>query len=460
MSNEQIQKAIDFVQQHQDAIIDGYKRLLQFPSISADPAYADDIKACAAWIVSELTRIGFDNAQVIPTAGHPVVYADWLHAGDDKPTVLVYSHYDVQPVDPLHLWDSEPFEAEVRDGRLYARGATDNKAGIWGNLKTFEAMLASTGELPLNVKVMFEGEEESGSPSMQPFVAGNKELLQADIMLNCDGGFDRENPRLAYAGRGIISADVYVKGPKADLHSGMFGGVVQNPLHVAAQIMASFHDSEGRIAIAGFYDEVEGINEAERQRIESGWQAERNESIAGTPLSWGRGIASDAERAMVYPTLDVNGMWGGYQGPGTKTIIPSEAHIKITMRLVPGQNLGSIAESFLDHVEQFSTETVKVEAKVNQEGWPFKLVTDGPYLEAVQSAMEATTGHRATLVRTGGSIPILGMFNRLFDMPITGYSYGEGDGIHSPNEYVELDAFFLALQGGIRVYHNLGAVEK
>ncbi|MCB9458741.1 MAG: dipeptidase [Anaerolineaceae bacterium] len=460
MSNEQIQKAIDFVQQNKDTIVAGYKELLHFPSISADPAYADDIKACAEWIVSELTRIGFDNAHVIATDGHPVVYADWLHAGDDKPTVLVYSHYDVQPVDPLHLWHSEPFEAEVRDGRLYARGATDNKAGVWGNLKTFEAMLASSGELPLNVKVMFEGEEESGSPNMQPFVESHQEMLRADVMLNGDGGFHRTEPRMAYAGRGIISAEVYVKGPKADLHSGMFGGVVQNPLHVAAQIIASFHDSDGRVTLSGYYDDVQAIDEVERDRINSGWQADRNEEIAGVPLAWGRGIASDAERAMVYPTLDVNGMWGGYQGPGGKTIIPSEANIKITMRLVPGQNLGSIAESLIDHVESFATDTVNVEVKVNQEGWPFKMVMDGPYLEAVQSALEATTGHRATLVRTGGSIPILGMFNRLFDMPITGYSYGEGDNIHSPNEYVELDAFFLALEGGIRAYHNLSAISK
>jgi acetylornithine deacetylase/succinyl-diaminopimelate desuccinylase-like protein len=307
---------------------------------------------------------------------------------------------------------------------------------------------------------MFEGEEESGSPSMEPFVAGNKDLLKADVMLNCDGGFDPEKPQMSYAGRGIVSAEITVKGPKADLHSGMFGGIVQNPLHVAADIIASFHDETGRVQIPGYYDAVASIDEAERARINAGWQPDKAKEDAGVELSWGSAIAPDSERATVYPTVDINGMWGGYQGPGGKTIIPAEAGFKVTMRLVPDQNPAEIAKAFKAYVEGFATETVQISLEVRQEGWPFALVTEGAYVEAVQSALEATIGKRAQMVRTGGSIPILGMFNRLIGVPITGYAYGEGENIHSPNEYVVLDTFFQALEGGIRMYHNLAAVGK
>jgi len=458
MVTDKIKTAVDYLHHHREDVLEGYIKLLSFPSISADPAYAREVQQCAQWIVAQLEHMGFENCRTIETDGHPVVYADWLHAGDDKPTVLVYAHYDVQPVDPLPLWNSEPFAAEIRDGKLYARGATDNKAGVWGNLKVFDAMLATDDELPLNIKIMFEGEEESGSPNMEPFVEANKELLQADVMLNCDGEFNPQRPRVAYAGRGIVSAEVRLTGPKADLHSGMYGGIVQNPLHVAAKIIAAFHDDVGRVQIPGYYDSVQAIDDAERKRINAGWQSDTMRNVAGVDLTWGNAIAPESERANVYPTVDVNGMWGGYQGPGGKTIIPAEAGFKVTMRLVPDQNPIAIAQAFKVFVEGFATDTVQVRVEIRQEGWPFALVTDGPYVEAVQSALEVTIGNRAQLVRTGGSIPILGMFNRLMAMPITGYGYGEGDNIHSPNEYVVVDSFFQALEAGIRLYHNFAKV--
>ncbi|MGB1286446.1 MAG: dipeptidase [Aggregatilineales bacterium] len=460
MSDAKIKGAMDFIHHNREESLEGFIKLLSFPSIGADPAYDKDTRKCAEWIVEELKRIGFENCKVIKTDGHPVVYADWLHAGDDKPTVLVYDHYDVQPVDPLPLWDSEPFEAEIRDGKLYARGATDNKAGVWGNMQVFEAMLAADGKLPLNVKLMFEGEEESGSPSMEPFVAANTELLQADVMLNCDGGFDPEKPEVAYAGRGIISAQVKVTGPRADLHSGMFGGAVQNPLHVAGKIIASFHDDDGRVTLPGYHDDVLAIDDAERKRIEAGFDLERAEEVAGVALTWGDSIAPAAERATVYPTLDINGMWGGYQGPGNKTIIPAEAGFKVTMRLVPNQNPVAIAETLKSYIESFATDTIQIEVAIGQASYPFALVTEGVYVEAAQSALEATIGKRAEQVRTGGSIPILGMFNRLMDMPIIGYGYGEGKNIHSPNEYIVVDSFFQAMEAGIRMYHNLADAGK
>ncbi len=457
--SETIQNAIDYIQETQDIILEDYKALLKFPSIGADPAYNDDVQACADWIVEQLKAMGFENCRAIKTKKHPVVYAEWLKAGDDKPTVLVYDHYDVQPVDPLHLWDSEPFEAEIRDGRMYARGASDNKAGVWGNLKVFEAMLKANGELPLNVKIMFEGEEESGSPSIEAFVQENKELLQADVMLNCDGGLKPEDPRIYYAGRGIVSAQVTVTGPKADLHSGEYGGLVQNPLHIAGKIIGSFHDDEGRIQLPGYYDTVVEVSDAEKERIQAGFQGDKMKERAGVDKFWAESIAPEAERATVHPTLDVNGMWGGYQGAGSKTIIPAEAGFKITMRLAPDQDPKVVSQILKTYVEGFATDTVKVSCEIGEEQWYFQLVTDGPYLEAVQDAIEETIGKRAELVRTGGSIPILGVFNRLIGLPITAFGYGDGEGIHSPNENIRVDSFFMALEAGVRLYHNLAEVE-
>lgn len=453
-----IQNAIDYVDETRDKIMEDYKELLRFPSISADPAYTDDIRACANWIVQQFKDMGFDNCHTIETDGHPVVYAEWLKAGDDKPTVLVYDHYDVQPVDPLHLWNSEPFEAEIRDNRLYARGASDNKAGVWGNLKVFEAMLKANGELPVNIKIMFEGEEESGSPSIEPFIEANKDLLKADVLLNCDGGFKPDDPRIYYAGRGIVSAQVKVTGPKADIHSGAFGGIVQNPLHVAGKIIGSFHDDKGRIQLPGYYDTIREADDVEKERIKAGFNEDEMKDQSGVSSFWAESIAPVSERATVYPTLDVNGMWGGYQGPGSKTIIPAEAGFKITMRLAPDQDPHVVSQILKKYVEGFSTEHVKVECNIGEEAWYFRLVTEGPYLEAVQSAIESTVGKRAQLLRTGGSIPILGAFNRMIGLPITAFGYGDGEGIHSPNENIKVDSFFVALQTAIRMYHNFGEI--
>ncbi len=455
-----IRNAIEYLQESRDKIMEDYTELLRFPSIGADPAHADDVRACADWIVSQLEALGFENCESIATDGLPVVYGEWLKAGADKPTVLVYAHYDVQPVDPLPLWHSEPFEAVIRDGKIFARGASDNKAGVWGNLKLFEALLQANGALPVNVKIMFEGEEESGSPSIEAFVEANKERLAADVLLNCDGDFEPDSPQLVYAGRGIVSAEVRVSGPQADIHSGLYGGLVQNPLHVAGKIIGSFHDESGRVLLPGYYDSLNEISATEKERVEAGFQAEEMREGAGVAAFWGETIAPASERATVYPTLDVNGMWGGYQGPGNKTIIPAEAGFKITMRIAPDQDPRVVSQLLKAHVESFATETVSVACSIGEEAWYFQLDTDGPWLEAVQSAIEETVGARAKLVRTGGSIPILGVFNRLIGVPITAFGYGHGEGIHSPNESLDIDAFFISLEAAVRLYQNLGAVEK
>ena len=455
---DSMQNTIDFLQETQDTMMEDYKALLRFPSISADPARAADVRACADWIVGQLEALGFDNCEAIATAGHPVVYGEWLKAGADKPTVLVYAHYDVQPVDPLPLWETEPFEGVIKDRRMVARGASDNKAGVWGNLKVFEALLRTTGALPVNVKIMFEGEEESGSPSIEAFVKANKARLKADVLLNCDGDLSPDSPKYHYGGRGMVTAEVRVSGPSADLHSGLYGGLVENPLHVAGRIIGAFHDRDGRIQAPGFYDDLREASETEKARIQAGFQAEALLSGAGVERFWGDSIAPAAERATVYPTCDITGMWGGYQGPGNKTIIPAEAGFKVTMRLAPDQDPSAISAALKEYVESFSTDTVQVDCQLGEEAWYFELVTEGPWLEAVQSAIEATVGKRAQLVRTGGSIPILGVFNRLIGLPITAFAYGEGEGIHSPNEYLKLDSFYTSLEAAVRLYHNLGAV--
>ena len=350
-----VQNAIDYLHETQDKMMEDYKELLRFPSISADPAYADDVKACADWIVGRLEAMGFDNCEAIATAGLPVVYGEWLRAGADKPTVLVYAHYDVQPVDPLPLWRSEPFEGVIRDGNMVARGASDNKAGVWGNLKVFEAMLGKQmATLPVNVKIMFEGEEESGSPSIEAFVEANKERLQADLLLNCDGNLKPDDPQLTYAGRGIVSAEVRVNGPSADIHSGLYGGLVQNPLHVAGKIIGSLHDEDGRVQLPGYYEGLVEVSAAEKERIAAGFDDDSLKEGAGVERFWGESIAPASERATVYPTLDVNGMWGGYQGAGNKTIIPAEAGFKVTMRLAPDQDPRVVSQLLKRHMSKAS----------------------------------------------------------------------------------------------------------
>lgn len=450
-----IQAALQYANAHRTDFLAGYKTLLSFPSIGADPAHSGDVRACAQWLVAELQRIGLEHCQLMETAGHPVVYADWLHAGDDQPTVLVYDHYDVQPVDPLDLWESDPFTADLRADRLYARGALDNKAGIWGNLKVLEALLAANGALPVNIKLLFEGEEESGSPSIADFLKQHQAHFSADVMLNCDSGVDPAHPKIAYAGRGIVGAEVHIVGPAADLHSGVYGGIVLNPLHVASQIIASFHDNTGRIAIPHFYDAVAAPDADERVRIEQGWSTETMRQLPQRDLRWGASIASIAERATAYPTLDVNGLWGGYQGPGGKTVIPSEAHFKVTMRIVPHQNPHEIAALFKQHVEQFASNQTDVTVTINDTGWYFQQMTDGHYFEAVKRAISSFSDVPPKLFRGGGSIPILGLFNRLTKMPIVEYGYGRGDNVHAPNEYIDLPTFYDALAGGIRLYHYL-----
>lgn len=450
------QPALDYAHTHRDAYLDGFKELLRIPSVSTDPAYKADLERCADWVVAEMTRIGLKNCRAMPTDGHPVVYGEWLDAGADKPTVLIYAHYDVQPVDPLDLWVTPPFEPTLREGNLYARGAVDDKSGVFVNLKALESIFATDGKLPVNVKLFFEGEEESGSPDMHPFVAAHKDLLQADLLILCDGEFDKNQPSITYSGRGIVAAEVKVTGPDHDLHSGMYGGVVHNPLHVVGKIIGSFHDDQGRIQIPGYYDAVRPMTATEQATLDQVWPLTSEHYLAksGTNHYWAEALGSIPVRATAQPTLEVNGMWGGYQGPGTKTVIPSEAGFKVTMRLVSDQDPNVIADMFKQYVLGFASDTASIEVTTMAEGYPLKGLFEGAGVEVVQQAFEATLGKRALMERTGGSIPIAGMFQRELGIPMTHLGLGPGENIHSPNEYIRVDEFYLSIDTVIRLYYN------
>ncbi len=456
-----LQQALDYASDHREAFMQGFNELLAIPSISTDPAYRPEIERCGDWLVAEMQRIGLHNCRKIPTEGQPVVYGEWLDAGADKPTVLVYAHYDVQPVDPLDLWETPPFEPAVRAGKLYARGTADDKCGVWANLKAIETLLAIDGTLPVNVKVFFEGEEETGSPHMASFVAANKDLLQADVLLMCDGGFESDQPKIGYSGRGIVGAEVMITGPDHDLHSGVYGGAVHNPVHMAGKIIGSFHDDAGRVALAGYHDRVRPLPAAELAALHETWKIVGTdiENRAGVKALWGESIASFPERTTALPTLDVNGVWGGYQGAGLKTVLPSKAGFKVTMRLVPDQDPNEIAQMFTNHVLSFATATLDIEVKILTAAWPQAMEFDGPLVEAVQQAYEAVVGKRALLVRVGGSIPIGGMFQRELGIPMTQLGFGAGDNIHSPNEYLILDEFYRGIDTAIHVYYNLATLQ-
>jgi acetylornithine deacetylase/succinyl-diaminopimelate desuccinylase-like protein len=457
-----IQQAIAHARTQHDTYLNGYKQLLRIPSISTDPDHEPDVQRAAQWVANEMTRIGLHNCRPIQGDGHPVVYGEWLQAGDDKPTILIYAHYDVQPVDPLELWESPPFEPTIRDGKLFCRGVIDDKIGVYTNLKAFESMFATQGKLPVNIKCFFEGEEESGSPSMLPFIQQHKELLKADLLLICDGGSPKEQPMIYTGLRGILPAHVTVTCPIRDLHSGSYGGVVRNPIHVVADIISSFHDDEGRLGIAGIYDNLTPLSPKERDQMVEAFDMAlpKMKAETGVKAFWGDAVAPVLERATVLPTLDVNGVWGGYQGPGIKTIIPSQAGFKATMRLVPNQDPARIAQLFAEHVQAFADNTATIEVNFEPGMRGVNMLHDGPVIDAIQNAYEATWGKKALFYRAGGSVPVTSIFQDELDLPVSILGFGVGEGGHSPNEFLWLEHFQMGIESAIHFYERMGEQNK
>ena len=461
MKNTSLQASMDYARAHNHDFIEQYKELLRIPSIGADPTCKPDVLRAAEWIVAEMQQLGIDNCQIMETEGQPAVYGDWLHAGVEAPTLLLYAHYDVQPVDPLDLWVSPPFEPEVRDGRLYARGAVDDKSGVFLHLKAFESIKQANGHLPVNVKFIFEGEEESGSPTMEPFIQAHKDLLSADVAVISDGGSADEYPAMMAAVRGIVTGEVNISGSQRDLHSGSYGGVVHNPAHMVGKIIAALHDDQGRIQIPGFYDAVVPVSAAQQALIEinEAHAIKKAREVTGLDTFWGVPGYTYLERATAQPTCDVNGIFGGYQGPGSKTVLPAEAGFKVSMRLVNDQDPNDIAEKFTAYINSFACDTLEIALRVYSESWPAEVVIAGPIAEAAMRAYTDTWGHKPKLERAGGSVPIIGMFQHVLDIPVVSLGLGHGSNIHSPNEYYDLDYFNKNINTAIHFYFNMAQVK-
>lgn len=425
-----------YIEANKDRFLEELFDLLRIPSVSTDKKFKDEVVKAANFLRSSLLEAGADNVEVCPTQGNPIVYGEKL-IGKDLPTVLVYGHYDVQPADPEHLWLTPPFEPTVREGKIYARGACDDKGQTYMHIKAFEYMMKHE-RLPCNVKFMLEGEEEIGSVHLADFVRANREKLQADVILISDTSMiSNEIPSIATGLRGLSYMEVEVIGPNRDLHSGVYGGAVANPLNVLCEMIASLKDEKGRITIPHFYDKVEELSPAERQAMsEAPFDLETYKKELGIEEVFGEEGYSTLERASVRPTLDVNGIWGGYTGEGAKTVLPSKAQAKISMRLVPHQNSEEISQLFVAHFQAIAPKTVKVNVSFHHGGEPVVVSIDSVAYKAAEKAYEKTFGRKPIPKREGGSIPIVAMFKRELGLDSLLMGFGlDSDAIHSPNEH-------------------------
>jgi acetylornithine deacetylase/succinyl-diaminopimelate desuccinylase-like protein len=429
----------DYQTQNQDRFVQELMELLRIPSVSADSAYKSDVARCADAVRASLLNAGADKAELIQTPGHPIVYGEKI-VDPSKPTVLVYGHYDVQPPDPLELWHSGPFEPVIKEGKLYARGACDDKGQMFMHVKALEVM-AKSGELPCNIKFMIEGEEEVGSSNLGAFLDSHKEMLAADIVLVSDTSMiSMEHPSIESGLRGLAYMEVEVTGPNRDLHSGVYGGAVQNPINALCKMIASLHDENNHITIPGFYDKVQELTDAQKKDLNSAPfdQKEYNEEL-GIGKEWGEKGYSNLERTGTRPTLDCNGIWGGYTGEGAKTVLPSKAFAKISMRLVPNQVSEEISNMFQKHFESIAPESIKVVVRPHHGGEPVVTPTDSPAYQAAAKAIQTTFGKDPIPTRGGGSIPIVALFERILGLKTVLLGFGlDNDNIHSPNEKYDL----------------------
>jgi acetylornithine deacetylase/succinyl-diaminopimelate desuccinylase-like protein len=438
---------IDFINTNRDKYVDELKAYLAIPSISALPEHAADVKRCAAWTADEMRRIGMENVRLVETPGFPVVYGDWLHA-EGAPTILFYGHYDVQPVDPLNLWESPPFEATVRDGEIYARGSADDKGQVFMHFKAIEAHLKQNGKLPCNIKVILEGEEEVGSANLDNFVKDHRDDLKADVVVISDSPmFDRGIPSICYGLRGLVYFQIDLRGTKSDLHSGSFGGAVANPAFVLANILAQMKDRGGHIKIPGFYDDVRPLTEAEREQWKKlPFNEKRYAKELGAPRLWGETGYSTLERVWARPTFEVNGVLSGFTGEGAKTVIPAVAMAKVSMRLVPNQDPDKIAQLFEDYVKKVSPKTVEAKVTRMHGGKPWMTEFDNKYVQAAGRAIKHGFGQEPVFNREGGSIPVVATFQEILGLPSVLFGVGLPDeNAHAPNEKLDLGNF----HGGI-----------
>jgi acetylornithine deacetylase/succinyl-diaminopimelate desuccinylase-like protein len=449
---------IDYINTSRDRYVDELKHYLAIPSISALPQHAADVRRAADWSVEELKRVGMQNAKLFETPGNPVVYADWLGA-PGAPTILFYGHYDVQPVDPVDLWTSPPFEATVRDGEIYARGSADDKGQVFMHFKAIEAHLKQNGKLPVNIKVILEGEEEVGSENLDEFVRANKDTLTADVVVISDSPmFDRGVPSICYGLRGLTYFQIDLRGTASDLHSGSFGGAVANPAFVLAQVLAQMKDRSGRIKIPGFYDDVRPLSPEERAEYEKlPFNEKRYRKELGAPKLFGETGYTTMERVWGRPTFEVNGLLSGFTGEGAKTVIPAVAMAKVSMRLVPNQDPKKIGELFEKYVQKVTPKTVDLKITRMHGGKPWVTDFNSSYVQAAARAIEQAFGQRPVFTREGGSIPVVSTFQEVLGLPTVLFGIGLPDeNAHAPNEKLDLGNFHNGIIASAMLYEQIG----
>ena len=430
-----------YIDARRESILAQLLDFLRIPSVSTDPEHAGDLKAAAEWVAHRLREAGPLTVEILETGGHPVVYGEWLGA-PGRPTVLVYGHYDVQPPEPLGEWRSPPFSPEIRDERIYARGVSDDKGPMYIPIKTAEAFFATGGRLPINVKFLLEGEEEIGSPHLAGFVARHAGKLAADYALSADGAMWRPTePSLTIGSRGLVALDLEVRGPRTDLHSGRHGGAVHNPLHAVATLVAGLHRQDGTVAVAGFYEGVEEPSGADRRRMAAlGFDDESYREAMGVPDLYGEAGYSTLERQWYRPTLEVNGLYGGYQGAGSKTVVPSVAYAKITCRLVPGQGPDEIVRRVIEHLEAHAPPGVTVRVTPHAGGAPaYRIDVAHPALRIAQQVLRRRYGQEPAVVLMGGTLPISDIFQQVLGIDTIYFSFSTADeDFHAPNEFFRL----------------------
>jgi acetylornithine deacetylase/succinyl-diaminopimelate desuccinylase-like protein len=448
---------IDFIHSNRDRYISELKQYLAIPSVSALPQHAADTRKCAEWTADEMRRVGLENVRLIDTPGNPVVYADWLHA-PGAPTILFYGHYDVQPVDPVDLWESPPFEATVRDGEIYARGAADDKGQVFMHFKAIEAHLKNGGKLPVNIKLVIEGEEEVGSVNLDNFIRANKSLLANDVVVISDSAmFDHGVPSICYSLRGLVYFQIDLRGTKSDLHSGVFGGAVANPAMVLAQVLAQMKDKGGRIKIPGFYDKVRPLSDDERAAWKTlPFNERKYKKDLGAPKLAGEREFSVLERVWARPTFEVNGLLAGFTGEGAKTVIPAVSMAKVSMRLVPDQHPDDIASLFEAYVRKVAPKTVELKVTRMHGGKPWITEYNNPFVQAAGRAIEQGFGRTPVFCREGGSIPVVSTFQEELGVPAVLFGVGLPDeNAHAPNERLDLGNFHNGVVASAILYEEI-----
>lgn len=452
----------EYFKQHRERHLEELIQFLQIPSISSLSEHKKDMEKAAKWLKEELEKLNIDNVSIDETDGHPVVYGEWLHL-ENKPTILFYGHYDVQPVDPLHLWESDPFQPTIRDNKIYARGASDDKGQVFMHLKMIEALLAIYGTLPVNVKFIYEGEEEIGSPNLPKYIEENKEKLKADLIVISDTSLYGPNkPAICYSLRGLCGIQIDVKGAKGDLHSGLYGGGVQNAIHALVSLLASFRNEDGQIQVEGFYDSVLPLSEEEKESFQAlNFDEEQLKEKIGVTELFGEKGYSYLERTWARPTLEINGIYGGFSGEGIKTVLPAEASAKITCRLVPNQQPDEIVQLLRKHIEKHTPPGVEVTVTEFDKGAPFLTPIDHPFIQAASRSYEKIYNEKTAYIRGGGSIPIVATFDELLHLPVVMMGFGlDTENFHAPNEHFHLENFDKGLRVLANYVNEIASIEK